>query len=187
MSTLLGGRWRWRRARRTLVTGGARSGKSAWAEAALAGEPAVTYVATGPTMPDDAEWQARLSAHRRRRPARWQTVETAQVAEVLRGARGAVLVDDIGNWLCHALDDTGAWQDPAALREVHARADDLVAAWRDIRARVVAVTNEVGAGVVPQTSSGRLFRDELGRLNAALAAASDMVVLLVCGIPQRLR
>lgn len=174
-------------ARRTLVTGGARSGKSSWAEGVLRREPRVTYVATAAAMPDDAEWQARIAEHRLRRPARWATVETADVARVLRDVRGAVLVDDVGNWLCRALDDTGAWDDPAALAEVRDRVGDLVDAWSRSRARVVAVTNEVGDGVVPPTPSGRLFRDELGRLNAALAAASDTVVLMVCGIPHRLR
>ncbi|HEY9388232.1 MAG TPA: bifunctional adenosylcobinamide kinase/adenosylcobinamide-phosphate guanylyltransferase [Mycobacteriales bacterium] len=175
------------RVRRTLVTGGARSGKSAWAEQALRDEPTVTYLATARNYPDDADWQVRLAAHRARRPARWRTVETVGVAAVLRDADGAVLVDDIGNWLTRTLDDTGAWDDPDAVRVLRARADDLVTAWRQTRARVVAVTNEVGSGVVPATASGRLFRDELGRLNARLAAHSDRVVLLTCGIPLRVR
>ena len=175
------------RTRRTLVTGGARSGKSAWAEHTLRDEPTVTYLATAANYPDDADWQARLAAHRAGRPARWHTVETAEVAAVLLDADGAVLLDDIGNWLTRAMDDTGAWDDPDAVRLVRARADDLVAAWRRTRARVVAVTNEVGSGVVPATVSGRLFRDELGRLNAQLAAHGDRVVLLTCGVPLRLR
>lgn len=175
------------RHRRTLVTGGARSGKSVWAEQALRGEPTVTYLATAAGYPDDADWQARVAAHRSRRPASWRTVETAEVAAVLVGSAGAVLIDDIGNWLTRTLDDAGAWEDPDAVRQVRTRTDELVTAWRQTRSRVVAVTNEVGSGVVPATPAGRLFRDELGRLNARLATHSDRVMLLTCGIPQRLR
>jgi len=175
------------RPRRTLVLGGARAGKSSWAEAVLLAETAVTYVATGPSGSDDPEWTQRLAAHRARRPAAWRTVETADVDAELRSAEGAVLVDDIGNWLTQALDRAGAWDDPAALPEVRARAEDLVAAWRAARGRVVAVSNEVGGGVVRMTRAGRLFRDELGRLNARLAAGSDEVVLLVAGVPVPLR
>lgn len=178
---------RWRRPRRVLVTGGARSGKSAWAQESLRREADVTYLATAVDDPDDPDWQVRLAAHRADRPARWRTVETTDVAVVLRRARGAVLVDDVGNWLTRALDDAGGWTDPAGVRAVRARTEDLVDAWRRTRARVVAVTNEVGSGVVPATASGRLFRDELGRLNARLAAHADAVVLVTCGIPRRLR
>jgi adenosylcobinamide kinase/adenosylcobinamide-phosphate guanylyltransferase len=169
------------------VLGGARSGKSTWAEAALRAFPSVTYVATAPPYPDDAEWVERVALHRARRPAAWRTLETADVASALAVADEPVLVDDVGNWLAVALDRAGVWSDPSALPAVRTATDELVAAWRAARVPVVAVTNEVGSGVVPATPAGRLFRDELGRLNARLAAESDEVVLLVAGVPVPLR
>ena len=164
--------------RRILVVGGARSGKSREAERLLAAEPTVTYVATSrPELATwDSEWAGRIEAHRARRPAGWLTVETRDVAKVLREATGPVLIDCLSLWLADALDDEDREQ----------RIDELVAAWRGTRARVVAVSNEVGSGVVPDTASGRLFRDELGRLNARVAAESDEVLLTVAGRVVRL-
>lgn len=150
----------------------------------------MTYLATAAQYPDDPAWQARLAEHRARRPASWRTVEFADVGEtaaVLRAAHGAVLLDDVGNWLTRALDDAGAWDDPAAITRVRELVGEFTAAFRDTRARVVAVTNEVGSGVVPATRSGAVFRDELGRLNTGLAGVADAVVLVTCGIPCRLR
>ncbi len=175
-----------RRPRRTLVLGGARSGKSTWAQSALAAEPEVTFVATAQADGNDREWTARIAAHRGARPADWRTVETTDLEQVLDGD-GVLLIDDLGNWLTRALDAADGWADPGGVDVVRKRADALVRAWADTGARVVAVTNEVGQGVVPATPAGRLFRDELGRLNAALAAASDEVVVLTAGLPRWLR
>jgi adenosylcobinamide kinase/adenosylcobinamide-phosphate guanylyltransferase len=161
---------------RTLVLGGARSGKSVEAERRLAAEPRVTYVATARPDPQDAEWTARLQEHRSRRPAGWTTVESHDVAAVLRDSSDPVLVDCLSLWLADALE-----------RGDHRkRVDELVASWRGTRARVVAVSNEVGSGVVPASESGRTFRDELGRLNAMVAAESDDVLLMVAGRATRL-
>ena len=164
--------------RRTLVVGGARSVKSREAERLLAAEPTVTYVAT--SRPElaarDSEWAERVAAHRHRRPASWLTVETLDVAKVLREATGPVLIDCLSLWLADALGDDDREQ----------RVDELVAAWRGTSARVVAVSNEVGSGVVPDSASGRAFRDELGRLNARVAAESDDVLLTVAGRVVRL-
>ena len=176
---------------RTLVLGGARSGKSAWAEAALSAEPEVTYVATSGQRPDDREWAERVRLHQDRRPAAWRTNETTDLVPLLRGAgKGDVLlIDCLTLWLAAAADDAGVWEaepaDPTAAAEAKlaAVADELLAAWRATRARVVVVSNEIGSGVVPATASGRRFRDELGRLNARLAAESEHVVLLVAGQP----
>lgn len=175
---------------RVLVTGGVRSGKSAYAERVLAGEPAVTYIAPGP-VPDpatDPEWAARIQTHRNRRPEHWTTVETADVTAALRAADQPVLVDCLGTWLTRLLDDLDGWNRPPAVVEAEWRAslDQLIGAWRARRQRTVAVTNEVGWGVVPAHASGRLFADLLGRTNAEIAAASDQVVLLVAGRPLRL-
>ena len=171
--------------RRVLVLGGARSGKSAYAEQRVAAEPAVLYVATAPDRPGDAEWAQRVSAHVARRPAGWQTQETGDVAGVLRGAAGAVLVDDLGLWLTRAVDDAGAWEGP--VDTVTSACDELVDAWRAFRGTAVLVAPEVGAGVVPATASGRRFRDLLGALTTRLAAESDEVVQVVAGLPRRLR
>ncbi|WP_046301140.1 bifunctional adenosylcobinamide kinase/adenosylcobinamide-phosphate guanylyltransferase [Mycobacterium sp. UM_Kg27] len=173
------------RSTRTLVLGGARSGKSAHAEALLADEPAVTYLATGGVREGDPEWAERVRLHRSRRPGCWRTVETTDVAEELRSAPNAVLLDCLGTWLTARMDLHQGW-DGGALDGVHADMNELVAAWQACPAPVVAVSNEVGSGVVPATASGRLFRDLLGVLNARIAAASDEVVLMVAGRPLRL-
>jgi adenosylcobinamide kinase / adenosylcobinamide-phosphate guanylyltransferase len=195
--------------RRVLVLGGARSGKSERAELRVAGEPEVTYVATGPDgtgraaggaadgvsdgvsdgVPGgaargeiDSEWAARVAAHRARRPAWWRTAETIDLAGVLRTARGAVLIDGIGTWLAAVMDECGAWQGgPAAQARLAARTGELAGAWRQAGAYVVAVSDETGLGVVPATQAGRLFRDELGRLNRTLAAESEETELIVAG------
>ncbi|NUS17278.1 MAG: bifunctional adenosylcobinamide kinase/adenosylcobinamide-phosphate guanylyltransferase [Streptomyces sp.] len=178
--------------RRTLVLGGARSGKSAEAERRLAAFPEVVYVATGGTREGDADWADRVALHRERRPAGWRTLETCDLVPLLADADGPpLLVDCLALWLTHVLDEEGAWDDAGwragAERRVHARADELAAAWRATRRTAVAVTNEVGSGVVPATASGRRFRDELGRLNAAVAAESEHVLLTVAGLPVPLR
>ncbi|CAG7631603.1 bifunctional adenosylcobinamide kinase/adenosylcobinamide-phosphate guanylyltransferase [Actinacidiphila bryophytorum] len=178
--------------RRTLVLGGARSGKSAEAERRLAAFPEVVYVATGGTREGDADWADRVARHRERRPAGWRTLETCDLVPLLADATGPpLLVDCLGLWLTDVLDTEGAWDDEAwhngAARRVRARADELVAAWRATRRTAVAVSNEVGSGVVPATAAGRRFRDELGRLNAGISSESDHVLLLVSGLPLRLR
>src|SRR5271169_2467740 len=168
---------------RVLVLGGARSGKSEQAELRLAGEPDVTYVATGPAREaGDPEWAARVAAHRVRRPAWWRTAETTDLARVLAGARGALLIDGIGTWLAAAMDECGAWDGSAgSAARLAARIAGLTGAWRQTGAHVVAVSDEAGLGVVPATPAGRLFRDELGRLNQALAAESEETELIVAG------
>ncbi len=173
--------------RRTLVTGGIRSGKSRYAEGLLADQPQVRYVAPGP-IPDpvaDAEWAARIAGHRARRPAHWTTVETDDVAAALLTGDPAYLVDCLGTWVTAVVDGLGTWDVPLTQWQdrFDARLDDLVAAWAAVPGVVVAVTNEVGWGLVSEHRSGRVFTDLLGRVNAAVAAASDDVVLLVAGRP----
>ncbi|NJP90746.1 bifunctional adenosylcobinamide kinase/adenosylcobinamide-phosphate guanylyltransferase [Nonomuraea sp. FMUSA5-5] len=165
--------------RRALLLGGARSGKSAAAELRLAAEPYVTYVATGPDGAGDGEWAARVRAHRERRPPHWDTAETTDLAGTIRAATMPLLVDGLGTWLAAVFDEHGAWEGDRA--PVAARCDDLVAAWRQAPEPVVAVSDEVGMGVVPATASGRAFRDALGRLNERLAAESEYVALVVAG------
>jgi adenosylcobinamide kinase/adenosylcobinamide-phosphate guanylyltransferase len=171
---------------RVLVLGGSRSGKSVHAESLLAGRTDVTYLAASVPAPDDAEWTARVAAHRARRPPAWTTVETTAPSELLRG--GAVLVDSITTWVAALMDETGIWtDDPAAAGKLADRCDALVNAWAMTPAHVVAVSDEVGLGVVPETRSGRLFRDTLGEVNQRLAGTADEVWFVVAGLPQRLR
>lgn len=178
-----------RRPRRVLVLGGARSGKSSYAERLLARERAVDYVACGAAPgPDDPEWAERVALHRSRRPSSWRTVETLDLAAVLGSSGAPVLVDCLTTWLAGVMDECGVWTgQPGADDRLAAAIDGLLAAWSRSRRRVVAVSNEVGSGVVPATPSGRRFRDELGVLNARVAAGSERVWLVTAGIPQRLR
>jgi adenosylcobinamide kinase/adenosylcobinamide-phosphate guanylyltransferase len=172
----------WRRSTpgpwRSLILGGARSGKSEEAERRLLARPSVTYVATGVMQAEDPDWRARIAAHRERRPRWWDTVETIDVAGLLRSASGTLLIDGMGTWLTAMFDALGAWEYP---RAVEPRIDELAQAWRRTEAHVVAVTDEVGLSVVPETASGRAFRDMLGRLNQRLAAESEETALVVAG------
>lgn len=171
---------------RVLVTGGVRSGKSRHAESLLLpphlpDEAAVTYLACGP-QGDDADWAERVAAHRSRRPSTWWTIESTDAASALRGATTPVLLDCLGTWLTAQLDELAAWEAPQpqwgpALDD---RIADLESAWRTAE-HVVAVTNEVGWGVVPEHRSGRIFADRLGLLNQRLAASADRVLLVVSG------
>ncbi|MFD7626212.1 bifunctional adenosylcobinamide kinase/adenosylcobinamide-phosphate guanylyltransferase [Streptomyces sp. NPDC059851] len=171
--------------RRTLVLGGARSGKSLEAERRLAGFPEVVYVATSGTREGDPEWAARIGLHRDRRPGSWRTVETCELAPLLAEGGPPLLIDCLALWLTDAMDRVGAWDDAVwagrGRKELQERMAELVGALRATRRTVVAVSNEVGSGIVPATASGRRFRDELGRLNAAVAAESEHVLLVVAG------
>ncbi|MFJ3584036.1 bifunctional adenosylcobinamide kinase/adenosylcobinamide-phosphate guanylyltransferase [Streptomyces sp. NPDC090127] len=171
--------------RRTLVTGGARSGKSVEAERRLETFPEVLYVATAGSGQGDQEWARRIALHRDRRPGSWRTEETCDLVPLLKGEGPALLIDCLSLWLTDAMDRVGAWEDERwegggrdALRE---RVAALVAAVRGTPRTVVAVTNEVGSGVVPATAAGRRFRDELGRLNAAFGDECEQVLLVVSG------
>jgi adenosylcobinamide kinase/adenosylcobinamide-phosphate guanylyltransferase len=168
------------------VLGGARSGKSAHAEALVGDRDDVTYLATSAPSPGDDEWARRVAAHRARRPAGWTTLETTAPSDLLRG--GTVLVDSVTTWVAALMDETGVWTGEAgAAQRLAARCDALVNAWAMTPAHVVAVSDEVGLGVVPETASGRLFRDTLGAVNQRLAGTADEVWFVVAGLPQRLR
>ena len=167
----------------TLVLGGARSGKSRYAESLVRGHPRVTYVAPG-AVPDasDPEWAARVLVHQGRRPAGWTTRETTELAEVIGTADHPVLIDCLSTWLARMVDDIDAWDDrERAADHLEKETRRLLDALGSATVDVVLVTNEVGCSVVPSTASGRMFRDDLGRLNAAVSAASDRVVLVVAG------
>ncbi len=174
-----GGAGRLRRARRghaviTLVLGGARSGKSAVAEALVARHaPPVTYVATMDPA-GDSELEARVAAHRLRRDPAWETVAVGpgdDLAALVGGLRGTVLVDSLGPWVARR---TGTNDDDAAAlcAALAARAGDTV-----------LVSDEVGLAVHPSSAAGRHFRDALGALNHAVSAGADAVYLVVAGRP----
>ena len=191
------GRPRWR----ALVLGGARSGKSAFAERLLADDPEVLYAATAPRYEGDGEWAERIALHREVRPASWRTVEVGdapeRLAALLRTAEHTVLVDSLTLWLAAAMDAVGAWDDVAwrdgackgggPRAALGALVSELVAAYTDSACSVVVVSDEIGFGVVPESAGTRRFRDELGRLNQAFAAAADEVSLVVAGIAVRLK
>jgi adenosylcobinamide kinase/adenosylcobinamide-phosphate guanylyltransferase len=183
----------------TLILGGARSGKSACAErlAAESGR-AVLYLATA-TAGDD-EMAARIATHRALRPASWRTIEApAEMAEAIRtnaNPGDAVLLDCLTLWVSNVIlreigdadIDTMPAETWAALESSlvdEARA--LIADARDRGFTLVLVSNEVGMGVVPPFPLGRRFQDILGRVNQAVAAASDTVLLMIAGIAVDLR
>jgi adenosylcobinamide kinase / adenosylcobinamide-phosphate guanylyltransferase len=174
--------------RRSLVLGGARSGKSTYAEHLAGAEVPVRYVATMATPGDDVELASRIAEHQRRRPSHWSTVETNDVTTILREAAhdDVLLIDCFTLWLTARLDEAGWSSDGDWLGSADVlgkQVDELVNAWSTCPARLIGVSNEVGSGVVPATPSGRLFRDWQGRLNAELAQHCDDVVLLVAGRP----
>jgi len=179
---------------RTLVLGGARSGKSAYAEGLLPADQLVRYVATARHDRDDEEWEARIAAHVARRPPAWRTTEApdpAALPDLLASTHVAdppALVDDLATWITNVLDHVSGWDGEAgALVRAGRYADDLVAAVARCPGRLVLVSAEVGLGIVPASRSGRLMRDWLGSLNSRLAAVCDEVLLLVAGIPLALK
>jgi adenosylcobinamide kinase/adenosylcobinamide-phosphate guanylyltransferase len=176
--------------RRILVLGGARSGKSAFAErlATECGEP-VMYVATATA--GDEEMAERIARHRADRPSAWTTIEVqtqvaAQVAAALRQQGHAsffsgptVLVEDLTLLLSNLMAED------VAQAESHAR--DELQGLLTLDAHVILVSNEVGMGIVPVQPLGRVFRDALGRLNQQAASACDEAYLLVAGLPLKLK
>ena len=161
----------------TLVLGGARSGKSRYAETLIeTAATAGTYCATA--EPGDAEMAARIAEHRSRRGPFWRTVEAPlALAEAIRAeTRPArpLLVDCLTLWLSNLM---------LAGRVVEHEAETLCAAVREAAGPVVLVANEVGMGLVPQTPLGREFRDAASRLNQQVAALADRVVFVAAGLP----
>jgi adenosylcobinamide kinase/adenosylcobinamide-phosphate guanylyltransferase len=184
---------------RTLVFGGARSGKSGLAER-LAKESGkeVIYIATAPAAPRtaDPEMAARIAHHRERRPAAWQTVEeTSALAAALRrlcAPDRIVLVDCLTLWLgnlmfpsTQAHPEVGAIELPPLF--AWERSDLL--AWLDEPAagEVIFVSNEVGMGIVPMGAVSRSFVDEAGRLNQEVAARCERVLFVAAGLPLALK
>jgi adenosylcobinamide kinase/adenosylcobinamide-phosphate guanylyltransferase len=170
----------------TLVLGGARSGKSRYARS-LCGAGPVLFVATA--RPDgDPAWRARIDAHRRERPPSWETrEEPVEVVGAVAGmdAGSVALVDCVTLWISNLCWEARARS--SAEREAHVleRVEALAAA--AVRRDVIAVSNEVGSGIVPEHPVAREFRDLHGRANQRLSAAAGRAVLLVAGLPLTLK
>ncbi|MEG6508923.1 bifunctional adenosylcobinamide kinase/adenosylcobinamide-phosphate guanylyltransferase [Methyloligella sp. 2.7D] len=165
--------------RLTLVLGGARSGKSRHAEALIGlAPPPWTYLATAEAL--DAEMKARIGDHQARRGQDWRTLEAPlDLARAISEAEeGAILIDCLTLWLSNIL---------LAERDIEAESARLVAALERAPGPIVAVSNEVGLGIVPDTPLGRRFRDAQGLLNQRIAAIADQVVLMTAGIPLTLK
>jgi adenosylcobinamide kinase/adenosylcobinamide-phosphate guanylyltransferase len=173
----------------TFVLGGARSGKSVHAEQ-LAAQSAlpVTYIATA-RVTADAEFTARIAHHRARRPAQWHLLEAdVDLAAAIAQADAAghcTLIDCLTLWLANLLcpaDGEGLPPD-----QYRARIEELETALANARGKVIAVSNEIGLGVVPLGAATRLYVDELGRLNRRVAALSTRATMMVAGLPLALK
>jgi len=166
-------------ARVTLVLGGARSGKSRYAESLIAKLPAPwMYVATA--QAGDGEMAQRIAAHRARRGENWRVIETPHgiAAALQKSGAMPVLVDCLTLWLSNLM---------LGKIDVDAETGHLERALAVASAPVVLVANEVGSGIVPDNVLGRRFRDAQGILNQRIAAIADRVVLVVAGLPVALK
>ena len=180
--------------RLTLILGGARSGKSAFAERlARTWGDSVLYVATA--VAGDAEMANRIAAHQRDRPSGWRTLEaTTGVGFALQphlNRADCVLIDSItllvSNVLLASEDRDGNAEEGRALDVVSAEIESLVAAVEATPKPVIVVSDEVGLGLVPTNPLGRHFRDALGLANQRLAEAASSVYWVMAGIPVDLR
>jgi len=180
-----------------LVTGGARSGKSSFAEELIAGlGREIAYIATARAF--DAEMEDRIAKHRLQRPSSWQTFESPTDPSQVMATQGnrvdALLLDCLtvmitNRILAHSID----WNQPqvAQLNAIEAdilnEIQALLTIAAESRADLVAVTNEVGYGIVPVSPLSRFFRDCAGRVNQRMAAHADEVYLVVSGIPMQIK
>lgn len=180
----------------TLIIGGARSGKSHFAESLPRPGLKVTYVATAPKFEADPEWKVRVDAHKSRRPELWQTIETIDLNRVLNESteQDFLIIDCLTLWCSATIDERNGWAriesngDFAELEsELSKCFQNLTKSLAATSSQVVLVTNEVGYGIVPELVTTRFFRDQLGKLNIAVAAISGTVFQVTAGIPVRLK
>ena len=189
-----------------LVTGGARSGKSAFAEEQLADREEVCYIATGLPRGEDPEWQERIRLHQERRPASWTTQEQyAGLADWLREQSHPVYLLDCATLLTsNRLFDLIAqhFPDKLELTEEHflSRQEQsfllqlLEEEWKEVLSTIRQtdaecwiVTDEIGLGIVPETRLGRFFRDVQGKINQLIAKEASEAYLVICGLAQQLK
>ncbi len=175
----------------TLILGGARSGKSAYAERlARQHATAVLYVATAEARDD--EMTARIAAHRARRPAHWITLEAPHaIGQAIRSraANTPVILIDCLTLLANNVIVPLAEPitDQEAERALNAELDELMTTYTNSDAAWIIVSNEVGLGLVPPYPLGRVYRDALGRANQRLAAEADDVLFMVAGLPLKVK
>lgn len=178
-----------------MVTGGARSGKSEFAEklAYEKGREGVLYVAT--SIPFDEEMKERIRRHRERRPSSWETKEVYKNLdeEILKNDRKVVLIDCLTVMITNLLMEVDlTWEDSTSqeVEEIEKRiskeVDKILKASKSDK-EIILVTNEVGMGLVPEYKLGRIFRDIAGRMNKKMADASDEVYLMISGIPVKIK
>ena len=168
----------------TLILGGARSGKSRYAQSLASAFPRVIFIATA--RRSDAEMRVKVARHRGERPSSWKTLEvTTGLDRVLRescGGADLLLIDCLTFYLANVM----GWK-RGKHYELNCHLQRVCEAVRDVEASVVIVSNEVGSGVVPAYRSGREYRDLLGEFNQQLALIADRVILMVAGLPLTLK
>lgn len=189
-----------------LVTGGARSGKSSFAESKLLQKEGVCYIATGLVMKEDPEWQERVKLHQERRPQSWDTLEQYRdlATWIEQDDHGDYLVDCATMLTTNRLFDlVNEWypekgylsdeqflskaEQARILEAMEAEWSQILSAMKERQATFWIVTNEVGLGIVPDTRLGRYFRDLQGRVNQLIAKEASEVYLVICGLAQQLK
>ena len=189
-----------------LVTGGARSGKSSYAESKLLQKEGVCYIATGLVMKEDPEWQERVKLHQERRPQSWDTLEQYRdlATWIEQDDHGDYLVDCATMLTTNRLFDlVNEWypekgylsdeqflskaEQARILEAMEAEWSQILSAMKERQATFWIVTNEVGLGIVPDTRLGRYFRDLQGRVNQMIAKEASEVYLVICGLAQQLK
>jgi adenosylcobinamide kinase / adenosylcobinamide-phosphate guanylyltransferase len=171
----------------TVITGGARSGKSRFADSLCRDATRVVYVATA--RPDDEEMRARIASHRELRPAAWVTVEepiaVAEAAGRHIHSTDILLIDCVTLWLSNLVYEWRGEDLIAVGQKAQIQAAQLIEVAK--RGNIVAVTNEIGSGIVPESPVARHFRDIQGLVNQQIAQAADVVYFVVSGIPTRIK
>lgn len=191
----------------TLVTGGARSGKSAFAESLLDTEAEINYIATNCSA-QDPEMATRVSLHQQRRPKNWQTTETyLVVADVIEQAQVSAHLLDCATMLTtnyffdlmkerfgedyEVIDEEImklSEKDKAVIEgEILNEWEKILTTAKSSQADLVVVTNEVGLGIVPENAFSRWFRDVLGHVNQSLGKEADAAFLVIAGIPMKIK
>lgn len=176
-----------------LVTGGVRSGKSAYVLRRLAKASPAALIATGRAI--DEEMALRIRKHKEERPDHVKTFEAVDgIGDIIRGLQGVAAVDCLGSWVTNRMWDLGfdfdapdAGQAAIVAERIEAEAQDILDAASVSGADIWLVTNEVGWGLVPPSAVGRFFTETLGRVNQIMARGADEVYLVCCSIPVKIK